>query len=132
MRSPNPRRLELWAVRNDQQHAKASYPVHGSDRALPGSVGSIQCMSSKIINTGLWLLSASICVVEFFKRSLSALLRQQFEGLGSVHHSAARASEPRAQHVLARRETLRQQLIKLVELRLLRCRRALSPAARSS
>ena len=30
MRPSNPRRLKLWPVRNDQQNAKGSYPVHGA------------------------------------------------------------------------------------------------------
>ena len=39
VRLPNPRRLKLWSVRNDQQDAKSSYSVQRRDRALPGSWG---------------------------------------------------------------------------------------------
>ena len=28
IRSPDPRRLELWSVRDNQQHAKSSQPIH--------------------------------------------------------------------------------------------------------
>src|SRR6476660_6252412 len=52
VRLSDPRRLKFGPTRDDQQHAKGSYP--STTRPIASRlVGSAQCASSKIISTGL-------------------------------------------------------------------------------
>ena len=87
------------------------------DQAASRLVGSIQCASSKIISTGCWLASAYELCGQGFKRSLSALLRSQFERwIASIVRQGQQLGKERG--ILSLRRGLRQQRIELVELRL--------------
>jgi hypothetical protein len=73
MRLPNPRRLKFGPVRNNQQHAKGSYPVHRSTKHFKArGIGPVRIFKDHQQGT-----SPSYCLdlcYERFKRALSALI----------------------------------------------------------
>ena len=90
VRPSDPRRLELRSVRDDQQHAKSSYPVHRpTERFKARRVDPMRILEDHQHRIGsrqrLQLRG------ERFQRLLPPLLRGQFERRDSVHRSAATA-----------------------------------------
>ena len=123
VRPSDPGRLEFRPERHDQQHAKARESGPRPGRTASRLVGSVQCASSKIISTGFWRDSASICESSASSVLLPALLRRQFERrITSVVRQ--RQHLGKQCRVLRRGRGLREQRIELVELRLRACRRA--------